>query len=131
MSYLLDTDVLIDELHGDAAMDRWFSIHASDALAISVISAAELYHGAYRASVPARHITTVRRLLSRLVVLGISDGIAEIFGREKANLQSRGQVIADFDLLIASTALHFNLTLVTRNVRHYQRVTSLRIESPE
>jgi tRNA(fMet)-specific endonuclease VapC len=39
----------------------------------------------------------------------------------------RGRLISDMDLLIAATAMHHNLTLVTRNHRHFERVPNLRL----
>ena len=47
------------------------------------------------------------------------------FARLKADLAHRGRVIGDFDALIAATALHHRLTLVTRNVRHFGRIAEL------
>jgi predicted nucleic acid-binding protein len=38
-----------------------------------------------------------------------------------------GQLIGDFDTLIAATALHYDLILTTRNVRHFQRIPELRL----
>jgi predicted nucleic acid-binding protein len=45
----------------------------------------------------------------------------------RAYLRRQGQLIEDFDILIAATALHHDLTLLTFNVRHFQRVPDLQI----
>lgn len=37
--------------------------------------------------------------------------------------------LPDFDLLIASVALAENRVLVTNNIRHYERITGLRLEN--
>ena len=50
---------------------------------------------------------------------------AEIYGK----LYRQGQLITDADILIAATALVHNLTLVTENVAHFQRIIELRLES--
>jgi predicted nucleic acid-binding protein len=47
----------------------------------------------------------------------------------KSDLESRGTPLDDFDLVIAATALAFNLTLVTNNEKHLQRVHGLRLEN--
>ena len=54
----------------------------------------------------------------------------EIFARIRAALRRRGQMISDFDILIASTALQYELTLLTRNTRHFARIPNLRLYLP-
>ena len=49
----------------------------------------------------------------------------EIFGQTRSELRRRGQLIPDLDLLIAATAVHHELILMTRNVRHFARVPDL------
>jgi tRNA(fMet)-specific endonuclease VapC len=43
----------------------------------------------------------------------------------RAELSRRGQLAPDLDLLIAATAMHYDLTLLTRNVRHFARIPGL------
>jgi predicted nucleic acid-binding protein len=50
----------------------------------------------------------------------------ERFAFIRADLRRRGQLIPDLELLIAATALHHDLTLLTRNVRHFDRIPELR-----
>jgi tRNA(fMet)-specific endonuclease VapC len=54
----------------------------------------------------------------------------ERFAETRAYLRRRGQRIADFDLLIAATALHHDLTLLTFNLRHFERVPDLKLYQP-
>ncbi len=49
------------------------------------------------------------------------------FARIRGQLRATGQIIGDTDILIAATAIHHGLTLVTRNRRHYDRVPSLSV----
>ena len=49
----------------------------------------------------------------------------ERFGVVRGDLQRRGQTIGDPDILIAATALHHDLTLLTRNLRHFTRIPGL------
>jgi tRNA(fMet)-specific endonuclease VapC len=48
----------------------------------------------------------------------------------RGDLKRRGLTIGDFDILIAATALHHDLTLVTRNRRHVSRIPDLQLYSP-
>jgi tRNA(fMet)-specific endonuclease VapC len=55
--------------------------------------------------------------------------VARVFGDAKADLRHRGELIEDANLLIASTALAYQLTVVTNNTRHFARISGLTIES--
>jgi predicted nucleic acid-binding protein len=57
----------------------------------------------------------------------LSELIAERCGEIRAHLRRRGQPISDFDAVIAATALHYNLTLLTFNRRHFERIPDLRL----
>ena len=52
------------------------------------------------------------------------DRAAELY----AELRSRGQLIEDADLLSAAIALVHDMTLVTNNISHFNRIEGLRIE---
>lgn len=54
----------------------------------------------------------------------------ERFAETRALLRRRGQGLADFDLLIAATALRHDLTLMTFNFRHFERVPGLKLYQP-
>ncbi len=54
----------------------------------------------------------------------------ERFAQNRYLLQRQGNVIPDLDLLVAATALHHGLTLLTRNLRHFSRVPGLRLYQP-
>ena len=60
----------------------------------------------------------------------LTDPIAERFARLRAALRQHGQLIPDMDLLIAATALDADLALVTRNVRHFERIAELKLYQP-
>ncbi len=54
---------------------------------------------------------------------------AEVFAQLKAQLQKEGNIVADMDLLIASICLANNLTLVTNNTRHFEKIPNLILEN--
>ena len=49
------------------------------------------------------------------------------FARIRGDLRRKGQIIGDFDILIAAITLRHNLTLVTRNLKDYQRIPQLKL----
>ena len=71
-----------------------------------------------------------RRFLERLTLLPLDDATMEVFARIRADLRRQGQLIPDLDLLIAATAIHHEITLLTRNVRHFARIPGLKLILP-
>jgi tRNA(fMet)-specific endonuclease VapC len=71
----------------------------------------------------------LRDFLTGADLLSIDHATAEIFGRERGRLRAARKIIGDFDLMIAATALHHRLTLLTNNRRHFDRIETLRTES--
>jgi predicted nucleic acid-binding protein len=72
----------------------------------------------------------IRTFLRGVRILPLTRQVIERFATLKARLAHRGQLIGDFDTLIAATALHHGLTLVTRNRRHFELVPELPLHVP-
>jgi tRNA(fMet)-specific endonuclease VapC len=126
MTYLVDTDWIIHALKGQQRALTTLRRLAPQRIAVSIITVAEVYEVAFNTSNPQAHLENSRGFLSPFQVLPISDAVAEIFAETRAFLRRRGQPIGDFDTLIAATALLHNLTLLTDNMRHYERVPDLK-----
>jgi len=125
--YLLDTDIVIYALQGRPAVVAALGKHAASPMAISVITLMELYDGALRSASPEANLARVRTLEHEFQVLPAGVNIAATFGNLKARMAGAGTMLDDFDLIIASTALAANLTLVSTNERHFKRVEGLRL----
>ncbi|HYO49122.1 MAG TPA: type II toxin-antitoxin system VapC family toxin, partial [Chloroflexia bacterium] len=65
------------------------------------------------------------QFLREIEVLSLGKSIMKRFARIRGQLRAQGNLITDPDLLIAVTAIHHELTLVTRNTRHFQRIPGL------
>ena len=129
MSYLIDTDIIIHSLKGNASVQRHISETASVPKAMSVVTYCELLYGAKRSAHPEKNASTIYRLAEIFPIIGISRSIMESFADLKLSLEKQGRKLEDMDLLIASTALTLNLTLVTNNTKHYQRIKGLNLEN--
>jgi len=130
MNYLIDTDWVIDHLNQVELVTARLNEFAPDGLALSVISLGELYEGVYYSQDPEASEASLQRFLNReLTILGIDEVTCKLFGRERGRLRSIGQRIGDMDLMIAATALQYDLTLLSNNRRHFDRIDGLRIES--
>ena len=126
--YLLDTDTVIYALKGQPDVMRNLALHADDPLSVSVITLMELYYGAFRSRQVAGNLAKVRSLEKAVQVWDLQADAAEVFGALKAQLESDGNGLDDFDLGIAACALVHNLTLVSHNSAHFARVRGLRLD---
>lgn len=130
MKYLIDTDWIIDHLRGHDKVVRKLEELTPEGMAISVISLAEIYECVYYSKDPVRSQRLLEKFLAPdLEVLNVDQEICKIFGRERGRLRQQRKIVSDFDLLIASTSLYYNLTLLTNNRKHYEMVDGLRIFS--
>jgi tRNA(fMet)-specific endonuclease VapC len=130
MTYLIDTDWVIDHLNHIEHVTRRLEERAPEGLALSIISLAELYEGVYYSRDPVESEAALQRFLNpELTILGLDKETCKIFGKERGRLRAAGLMIGDCDLLIGATALRHNLILLTNNRRHFERIEGLRMES--
>ena len=127
--YLVDTDWVIHWLNGHAKIRRRLDEVKEEGLGLSVISLAEVYEGVYYGRNRRVAEEGLRDFLTGADLLSVDQATAEVFGRERGRLRAARKIIADFDLMIAATALRHGLTLLTNNRRHFDRVEALRLES--
>lgn len=130
MSYLLDTNVFAELLRPrpNPQFVLWFSEVPVSAQYTSVHVVAELFAGACKSRAPERWLRRYNEdVLPFVQVLGFDLEAALIYGRVRADLEARGQRIADMDLLVAATALRNELTLVTANRQHFERIEGLNV----
>jgi len=131
MAYLIDTDIIIYSLKGNNPVQNWMLKNQNIPKFISVITYGELIYGARKSNHVERNIATANRIAELFPVIDIHKGIIEIFGEIRAKLEISGNRIEDMDLLIASTALYMNYSLVTNNKSHFRRIEDLVLEDWE
>jgi tRNA(fMet)-specific endonuclease VapC len=127
MSYLVDSNVIIDGLKGISSATETLASLENAGLAVSTITLAEVYEGAFGQAEPAQHLESARRFLAGFSVIEVTESVALRFAKLRHTLRRQGNLIPDMDLLIAATALEFKLTLLTRNLRHFERVPDLKL----
>ncbi len=128
--YCLDTDIIIEFLRGDNRIyNKIREISRSQPLFITSLSLSELYKGAYLSKNPEEEVKKIKKLLDYLELVTLTEKSAEIFGRIHNELLKMGKITQEFDLLIASISMAYNLILVTRNDKHYKNIPNLILES--
>ena len=131
MSFLIDTDIIIYSLKGNTLVRQWMLKNQHIPKFISVITYGELIYGARKSSHPEKNIATAHHIAELFHVIALDKEIIEIFGELKSKLEKHGTRIDDMDLLIASTAMYMNFSLVTNNKSHFKRIVDLEIEDWE
>jgi len=127
LRFLLDTHIAIYVIkRRPLAALALFNEHAGH-MAISAITLAELLHGAEKSNEPTRSLSVVEDFCSRLEVLAYGPKAAQHYGNIRAALEKKGLPIGVNDLHIAAHARSEGLTLVSNNLREFERVEALQL----
>jgi tRNA(fMet)-specific endonuclease VapC len=129
VNYLLDTNAVVALLRNKPAQvrQRYRQAEASeDSLALSSVVLFELWYGVAKSSQVRENTERLRILLSGdLDLLDFDDEDARVAGEVRAALETSGNSIGAYDVLIAGQALRRGLTVVTANTAEFARVTGL------
>ncbi len=124
---VLDSTALIDLLRGENEVLK--KIDLDRPYATTQINMYELIAGFYRRKVGSRKFAQAMALFKNIRILSLNDfGIiraAEI----SASLWEKGLATSDSDCLIAGIMLSHNVsTIITKNTKHFSRITGLKVE---
>jgi tRNA(fMet)-specific endonuclease VapC len=97
-------------------------------LLISSITRAELFYGASKSISPQITLKKQQEFLSCFPSVSFDDNAALFYGDIRASLERSGIVIGSHDMLIAAIAVSNDLTLISHNIKEFQRIPNLRIE---
>ena len=129
MAYLIDTDIIIFALRKDKSVLIKFEENKNIPISISMITYAELIFGAKRSQNEQQNMIKVRHIRELYPIEDLNEGVMEVFADIKAKMFNNGIRIEDMDLLIAATAIYNDLTLVTNNVKHIEKIPYLKLEN--
>ncbi len=130
MALLIDTSLFIGVERSGEHPEFLLERLGDSAIAISAITASELLHGVHRADSAARRGRRerfVEAILRAVPVLPFTLEVARTHSRLWADQMKSGTLIGAHDLQIAATALTHDLTLLTRDKRHFERVEALKL----
>jgi tRNA(fMet)-specific endonuclease VapC len=131
VTHLVDSDVLFDAVNGrSSALDALELIGPHD-MNVSVISIGEFLDGIVLSPNYSRRHTEFNRFLLPFQILDVDHGIMTRFASVRAELRREGRMVADFDIVIACTAMERGLALLSRNRKHFERIPELRFVTPD
>lgn len=126
---VLDTDVISDLMRSRPSprlLRRLGAVSVAEQ-ATTAVTIGEIAYGARRAERLDLYERAVE-LLAEVRVLPFDRAAAESYGSIRVALEREGRRLPDPDLRIAATALAHDATLITGNVRHFERVPDLACE---
>ena len=132
MPYLIDSDWVIDFLAQESKALQLIEQLAQEGIAISIVTNMEVYQGILRSQDSRTASARFEVLVAAVPVLPFSRAVAERCARLRETLRQQGKRPQQraLDLIIAATALTFDLVLVTCNVVDYQDLPDLVLYEP-
>jgi tRNA(fMet)-specific endonuclease VapC len=126
MRYMLDTNICsyILKNHPAAVKQKFEEVGAGN-ICISAIVLAELYYGAARHPKGIVIRREIDNFVSRLAVISWDETAADHYGAIRASLEQAGTLVGAMDMLIAAHARSCGATLVTNNLREFDRIKGL------
>ena len=130
MRVLLDTNICIYMIKNKPPEVReHFEQFASGDIAISSITVAELQYGVEKSAAKEKNALALEAFLLPLEIAVFDTDSALVYGKIRAVLEKQGTPIGGMDMLIAAQAIAHNFTLITHNVKEFNRVPGLKRET--
>lgn len=133
MAQLIDTSVFVALDRQGASLDAFITLLGAEPFAIASITASELLVGAYMTA-PAQQeqgFRFVESVVERVPALPFDLDAARMHARLFVELSAMGQMIGANDLVIAATARSRGYSVMTHNLRHFERVPGLVVQRPD
>ena len=128
MRYMLDTNIASYLIRGDHPGVTAKLTEFYESCVISSITAAELQYGARKRN--NRMLTQkVQALCNLMTIIPWNEEAASAYAKLRVELETLGTPIGNMDMLIASSAVAEDATLVTNNIEPFSKVASLKIEN--
>ena len=127
--YILDTNICIFAIKKKfPQLLNKISEHLNDGVYISSLTVAELEYGVSNSQYPEKNRIALLEFLSIFNILDFREADAVPYGIIKTNLRRNGNVIGPIDMLLAAQGISNNMTMVTNNIKEFERVEGLKIE---
>ena len=131
MGVILDTSVLISLEKAESSLDEFIVGREAEPFGISVVTVSELLHGVHRADSERRRVkreSYVERIIDLFPVYPFDIAAGRFYGRIWANLLRKHLFVGAHDLIIAATAISLGFSVVTFNLRDFEKIEGLTVE---
>lgn len=130
MTYMLDTNICVYAIKNKPSyIYDTIELNINKGVCISTITYAELMHGVYKSANIEKNLIQLTKFCSILEILPFCSNSSVEYGKTIAYLQKLGTPIGAMDALIGSHAKSLELTIVTNNMKEFNRIPNLKIEN--
>jgi len=128
MRYMLDTNICIYLIkQKPEKVLRHFKAHSVGEIGISSITLAELRYGVERSQQVQKNRQALEEFTLPLEIAAFDEASAEVYGSVRAGLEQAGTPVGSMDMLIGAHALSLGVTLVTNNLREFEKIKNLKV----
>ena len=130
MRYMLDTNICIYAIkRGPREVIERLKEHNTSEICISSVTYAELIHGVEKSKAVDKNCIALTLLLTDIEILPFDISAAEGYGEIRTELERKGTPIGPLDMMIAGHARSLGYTVVTNNIKEFERIDGLRLEN--
>ena len=130
MKYLLDTNICIYMIKNNPPeVRKHFQDVTPGDVYVSSVTVAELQYGVEKSNAKEKNALALEAFLLPLVIVPFDLDSALVYGKIRTVLERQGTPTGSMDMLIASQAIAHNFTLVTHNLKEFQRIPNLKCET--
>ena len=130
MRYMLDTNICIYAIkHKPELVFKRLQSHDPKDICISSITYAKLIYGVEKSIAIEKNRIALALLLANIEIMDFDSLAAESYGKMRADLEKQGTPIDPLDTMIAAHAKSLTYTLVTNNIKEFNRVKGLKLEN--
>jgi len=127
---MLDTNICIYIIKNKPeSVRKKFQEYEIGELCISGITVSELMYGAYKSIHTQRNLKAIEHFLMPFEIVDYDYMASAEYGKIRADLEQKGEVIGGMDIQIAGHARALDLILVTNNLKEFIRVPDLKLDN--
>ncbi|MGI2907998.1 type II toxin-antitoxin system VapC family toxin [Tolypothrix sp. VBCCA 56010] len=127
---LIDTNIASFIFKGSDYADPYIPLLSGHELALSFMTVAELFQWAILRQWGDRRVAQLEQYLSNYVIIPVDQLLCREWAQIRADQQNAGRVISLQDAWIAATAIRYDLSLITHNIKDFREIPNLRLITP-
>lgn len=128
--FMLDTNICIYIIKKKplSVLEKFKTLEVNQVV-MSVVTYGELYLGAEKSQYRQSTLQKLKNLTQIIPVIPMSCEVGDVYGVIRADLELKGQIIGNNDLWIAAHAIERKMTLVSNNLKEFNRINQISIEN--
>ena len=129
MLYCIDTNLIVDIFRGDKNLLLKLEevVKEKNHFCITFLNLAELFKGAYLSVKKEENTHLIEEFIKNIEILNLNKEACRIYGEKFAELKKQGKQTQEIDLLIGAIVISHNAFLITRNKKHFENISDLKV----